>query len=213
MSKQSEETKPKRDQRVTRRVDSRMTQLIENFLMQKEPENATQSILIEFKPQAEQNPQFYENNFGYTEEKEKEEGQEGVEIPDEVTFTGMDKDYTVHNRLKKYKEDLIAQIMAEQSQVEAEEGAAEAVENAEVVNENKMEEVEKKDEIDTIFDEIEKKEKEEKEMIEEEESIASRKYVNNKLMDKRKIYYFYMVYLSISHESQHVQLAYSIHVM
>lgn len=177
MSKQSEETKPKREQRATRRADSRMTQLIENFLMQKEPENAKQSILIEFKPQAEQNPQLYENNFGYTEEKEKEEGQGGVEIPDEVTFTGMDKEYTVHNRLKKYKEDLIKQIMDEQAQVEAEEGAAEAVENAEAANENKMEEVKEKDEIDKIFDEIEEKEKEEQEMIEEEEAIASRKYV------------------------------------
>ena len=139
MSKQIEETKPKREQRATRKADSRMTQLIENFMMQKEPENAKQSILIEFKPQAEQNPQFYENNFGYTEEKEKEEGQGGAEIPDEVTFTGMDKEYTVHNRLKKYKEDLIEQVMNEQAQVEAEEGAAEAVENAEAANENKME--------------------------------------------------------------------------
>ena len=184
MSKQSEETKPKREQRATRRVDSRMTQLIENFLIQKEPENAKQSILIEFKPQAEQDPQYYENNFGYTEEKEKEEGQGGAEIPDEVTFTGINKkEYTVRNRLKKYKEDLIAQVMAEQAQVEAEEGAAEAVENAESANDSKMEEVEKKEvtdemaEINKMFEEIESNEREENEMKEEEESVPSRKYV------------------------------------
>lgn len=184
MSKQSEETKPKREQRATRRADSRMTQLMENFLMQKEPENTKQSILIEFKPQVEQDPEFYENTFGYTEEKEKEEGQGGVEIPDEVTFTGMnEKEYIVRNRLKKYKEDLIEQVMAEQSQVEAEEGAAEAVENAETANDNKMEEVEKKEvtdemaEINKMFEEIESNEREEKERKEEEESVPSRKYV------------------------------------